>query len=100
MGKFNNGLVKETKQTLDNEKKQSQLRKKYHFEENIQVVEKNNLFKFLINLLIKAVKILATIIVCFFATIGVFTIIYQPTNEILKNVLSELISYFFSSISN
>lgn len=94
MGKFNNGLVKETKQTINNEKKQSQLRDKYHFEENIQVVEKNNLFKFFINLLIMAVKTIATIIICFFAVIGLFSIIYPSTNAILKNVLSELISYF------
>ncbi|MDE6020426.1 MAG: hypothetical protein K2H01_05445 [Ruminococcus sp.] len=95
MGKFNNGLVKETKQTINNEKKQSQLREKYHLEKNIQVVEKNNLLKFLINLLIMAVKTIATIIICFFAVIGVFSIIYPSTNAILKNVLSELMSYFF-----
>lgn len=95
MGKFNNGLVKETKQTINNEKKQSQLREKHHLEENIQVVEKNSLLKFLINLLIMAVKTIATIIICFFAVIGLFSIIYPSTNAILKNVLSELMSYFF-----
>lgn len=94
MGKFNNGLVKETKQNLENEKKQSQLKEKYNLEGDIRIVEKNNFLKFFLNLLINAGKTIATIIICAFAVIGVFSIIYPETNETLKNVFFDLISYF------
>lgn len=90
MGKFNNGLVKETKQNLENEKKQSQLKEKYNLEGDIHIVEKNNF----LNLLINVGKTIATIIICAFAVIGVFSIIYPETNETLKNVFFDLISYF------
>lgn len=94
MGKFNNGLVKETKQNLENEKKQSQLKEKYNLEGDIRIVEKNNFLKFFLNLLINVGKTIATIIICAFAVIGVFSIIYPETNETLKNVFFDLISYF------
>lgn len=94
MGKFNNGLVKETRQILENEKKQSQLRKKYSIDDNVRVVEKNNFLKFFLNLFINFGRTIATIIICGFAVVGVFSIIYPETNEALKNVFFDLISYF------
>ncbi len=94
MGKFNNGLVKETKQNLENEKKQSQLKEKYNLEGDIRIVEKNNFLKFFLNLLINVGKTIATVIICAFAVIGVFSIIYPETNETLKHVFFDLISYF------
>lgn len=77
------------------EEKQNKLKAKYDIEkENIVIVEKNNIIKFLIKNVVSGGKLICSIILIFLAFVGLLSLIHPEIRNqleiILKGILSEL----------
>ena len=87
--KYRTGLVKEYNQKKQEEAEEQRKREKYNItDENVKVVEKSNTVKFLVRLLILAVKTAAWIALIILAAVGVICLIYPETRNALITVLT------------
>lgn len=98
MGKFKNTLVKGIKEEQEQKQKQAKLRSKHHIEaDNVMVVEKANLLKFLVRTLGKMIQVVATVIIFSLAVIGLLALVYPEVREeilqVLQRIINELIHY-------
>lgn len=74
------------------EEKQQELKKKHNIsDENILIVEKPSLVKFLIKLAIRTIKSVAAIIILCLAVIGLLGLIYPAPRLELYKLFSEII---------
>ncbi len=96
MAKFNNGLVKEVRQNLAEQNRQRELQEKYSTPENVKVVEKNNFAKFFINIVIRVIKAIATILLCSLAVVGLVSLFHPDIRTILFSFFGETISFILN----
>lgn len=87
--KFKPVLIKELNDKLQEEKKQEELRKKYEVPEDIIVVEKSSIAKFLIKTIGRVIRITATILLVIFAGIGLTGLLTPGIREDMLIILSE-----------
>lgn len=90
MGKFKVGLIKEIKAEQREEKAQHKLHEKYGVKEDVRIVEKQNLCKFLIVTLSAGIKMAATLAVLILATVGALTLLYPQIRSELFAVLWDI----------
>lgn len=91
------GLIKQIQQEREEQQHQEALRKQHGIEdENVVVVEKKSMMKFLIRLFIGLIKTIASIAGIILAGIGIMTLIYPDIrNEfmaVLLAVIDDVIS--------
>lgn len=90
--KFSRGLVKEYKAEREEAARQKKLRKEYNIaDENIKVVEKKTTFKFIVNLLISFVKLLASILLLVLAAVGLICLLYPKPRDEFLIILDEIL---------
>ncbi len=86
MGKYKNANVLQNK--IDNINEQETLKQKHNIEnENVVVVEKTQLFKWLTILL----KSILSVFVLIFAAIGIFTLLYPELRNSFITILHQII---------
>lgn len=80
------GLAKQINQERQFDQKQKSLRQKHEVkDENVIVVEKPSLAKFLLSTAIAIIKTMVLICVLILATLGMITLIYpEPRNELVR----------------
>lgn len=100
MSKFKKSLVSKIQEQRVEEKKQSELKTKHGIEtsENVVVVEKSNIIKFLISTGGMLLRRAAQIVILILATIGLMTVIYPelrvPFLKLIQFIKMEVISFF------
>ena len=87
MGKFKETLVKAAREEMEREKKQERLRKRHHIQENVVVVEKSNMMKFFVRSIFALIRLVASVLLCVLATVGILALLYP-------NVRGELFLVF------
>ena len=94
MAKFKKTLVGRVHQEEENKLEQKQLKEKYRVDqkENVLIVEKNNMFKFLVRTGGKIVRIAADVIIFFLSLVGLSALIYPATREILTGQAVDIMS--------
>ncbi|NLF44237.1 MAG: hypothetical protein GX587_16210, partial [Bacteroidales bacterium] len=92
MSNFKAGFAKAYEEKLRFKKEQKLLRKKHNIEapDNVIVVEKKSLTKFLINLGIHTLKTVITLTVFILASLGLIGLIYPEPREELLIVLFDI----------
>lgn len=98
MSRFKKGLVEEVKKEKAFEADQTRLKDKYNIKEDVVVVEKNNVYKFTVKVVIGTIKTIATITLLVLATIGLLTLVYPETRNVFLEVLQQLYKQFISFI--
>ena len=97
MGKFQDSLVTQYKKNQEIKSKQSDLKKKYNIpDENVVVVEKNNMIKFIIRTAGIIIRTAATIYLLILAAAGLLTILYPEIRTPFLGVINTLTEQFFS----
>lgn len=81
--KFKNGLVERIKQEEKKELHQEELKEKYNIEEDIVVVEKSNMVKFLTKMVAGFVRVMAGIFLYLFAIIGLAALLFPESRDVL-----------------
>ncbi|MEF9839454.1 MAG: hypothetical protein RR869_08690 [Lachnospiraceae bacterium] len=82
MKKFKKGFVTGIKKEEEKKQEQIKLHKKHHIvDDGVLVVEKDNMTKFTIRSLVGLVRLVATIILCLLAAIGLLTMIYPEVRS-------------------
>lgn len=95
MGKFKTGLVQQQIENTEAAREQETLHKVHHIEdENVVVVEKKSLLKFLIKTVGVMIKVLATIALVILAAIGILALVYPGPREELIEVYNENMATF------
>lgn len=99
MSRIKRSLVSQIKEQQEFEKQQNELKRKHGIEgENVIVVEKSNMTKFLVRTIGNVIRIFATIIILILASVGLTTLLYpQIRNElliILRQIIEQLVSFF------
>lgn len=90
MGKFRNGFVREVQEEKKREEEQRRLHEIHGIQdENLIVVEKNNMLKFLIRTAGRIVRFVATAAIFVLAAVGLMSLIYP---EIRRELILVLIS--------
>lgn len=86
MGKFSSGFMKEVTEQKEFEKEQQKLKTQHKIkDENVVVVEKNNMAKFLVNTVFRVLRYCATVILLCLACVGLAALIYPaPRAEIFS----------------
>lgn len=95
MGKYKKSLVSKIREEKEYEDNQGILRDKYGISnQEIIVVEKTNMIKFLVRSIGISTRVISSIILLILAAIGLITICYPEIREpflfILKKTISEL----------
>lgn len=93
--KFKDGFVRGVKKRETREQEQRRLKKKHDIQkEDVVVVEKANMAKFLLKLMIGFVKFAAMAILFVLATVGMITFIYPEVRDdflkVLFNILGQV----------
>lgn len=96
--KYKKGLVKDIEEKKEFQKAQNRLKERHHIDqEEVIVVEKSNMTKFLIQTVGNIIRITTGITVFAFAAIGMAAMIYPAPRmeliEISKKVIEELLNY-------
>lgn len=92
-----NGLMRQVAKERDEEKKQEKLRSKYknkELPEQVIIIEKNNMSKFLIKIIGNLFRISAQIIIAFLACCGLLALIYPQSRDILISVVRDVWEQF------
>lgn len=90
--KFKTSLVSQVKAQEATEQEQKVLHKKHNIEdENVIVVEKSNMTKFLISTIGGVIRTFATIVLLILAVIGLTAIIYPEPRADMIDILFDLI---------
>ncbi len=98
--KLSNGLRREVREKQELAAEQSFLKKKHGIaqDQEVVVVEKSNMVKFLLRYLGFGIRLAATILLLFLAFIGLVAIVYpEPRMDLLtifQNVQKDLFSFF------
>lgn len=88
MGKFNKQLVTEIKREKDQENKQKKLHEKYNVQEDIMIIEKNNMMKFIVHTIGRVIKVITEIVIFILAVVGLAALIFPETRqELLKQTI-------------
>lgn len=83
-GKFRKGMVGQVKQEEQEQKEQKKLRERYHVDqEDVLVVEKNNMVKFIARTAGGLVKILAGLAAFLLAVVGLAALVYPESRSAL-----------------
>lgn len=91
MGKFKKEFVTAVKEEQKKEAEQKKLHEKHRVEdENILVVERDNMVKFLIRNSARLIRILATVSLFILATIGLIALVYPEIRTELLLVLQKI----------
>lgn len=97
MSRIKRSLVSQIKEQQEFEKQQNELKRKHGIEENnIIVVEKSNMMKFLIRTIGNVIRISATIIILFLASIGLTTLLYPKIRSEFLIIVHQIINQIFS----
>lgn len=89
--KFKKGFVAGYEDKLLDEQNQDELRKKHGIEdENVRVVEKSSLIKFLIRTLGRIIRIMASIVFVLLVAVGVIALIYPQPRAAVWEVGQEI----------
>jgi len=76
---------------------QTKLKEKHNIEEeNVIVVEKSNMVKFTIRLVIRAIKFIFTLILLFLAMVGMIALIYPIPRADLKDIFLQMFTQLSS----
>ena len=99
MSKFQNGFVSKIEEKKIFEEKQNDLKEKYNINaQDVIIVEKNNVIKFFVKVMISFIKTVATISILVLAAIGLLTVVYpevrNPFVELLVSFREQIVSYF------
>lgn len=87
--RFKKGFIKEFEQTLEEKRRQDELRKKYEVDGNTIIVEKNNILKTFMSLSGVLIRIVASTILAVLAGIGLIALFYDDIrNELLAMLLN------------
>lgn len=92
MGKFKQGIVSEVKKKRAEEEKQKILHNKYDVKKDIMIVEKNNMAKYMVNLLLSGIRLFCTIGILILAVIGLMVLVYPNIREQFLMVSREIYS--------
>lgn len=92
MGKFKNTFVKEIRKEQERAREQERLRSKHHVEEDILIVEKTNMVKFLIRLSGRIIRVLLTVAIFLLATVGLMSLVYPEVRAELFLVFSQIMA--------
>lgn len=91
MGKFRNGFVREVQEEKKREEEQRRLHEIHGIQdENLIVVEKNNMLKFLIRTVGRIVRFVATAAIFVLAAVGMLALIYPEVRGELFLVLGTI----------
>lgn len=91
MGKFKTGLVREINREIAYKNEQAELKEKHNIEdENVVVVEKPSLGKFILKCVIGFIKLLASAILILLAAVGLLTLIYPAPRLEVCGVILEI----------
>lgn len=98
MSKFQNGFVSKIEEKKIFEEKQNDLKEKYNINaQDVIIVEKNNVVKFFVKVVISFIKTVATISILVLAAIGLLTVVYpevrNPFVELLVSFREQILLY-------
>lgn len=92
------GLVKGIREEQEQQQKQQELHEKYSIEEDVRIVEKTNMGKFLVRTIVSFMRLVFHIILVSLAFVGLAAIIYPVPRyalfEIGLNAFHEIMSLF------
>lgn len=91
MGKFKAGVTRYEEEFAEKER-QRVLHEKHNISEEILIVEKSNIFKFLVRVLIGGLKLCATISIICLASVGLIGLIYPETREAYVAIYEQIMS--------
>lgn len=100
MSKFKKSMVGEINKEKQFEKQQEVLKDKYNIDkaEDVVIVEKSNTFKFTVTMLRNLIRVIATILLFTFATIGLITLVYPLSRDAFFEVINEIYTQFVSYV--
>ena len=94
MAKFKTSLVSKYKEDKKRQEEQQKLKDKHNIKDNnVVVVEKANMTKFTVKMLIRFVKLIATICLLILAAIGLTTVSYTHL-DVYKRQTSPTLSFY------
>ncbi len=82
MPKFQKKLVGDIREEHAFQQQQQELKEKYDIEKDVVVVEKTNAWKFTITMIVRLIKLLATMAILCLAVVGLYTLIYPEIREV------------------
>lgn len=92
MAKYKESLVKKIRIEQEENQKQKKLQEKYGINENVRIVERNNMGKFVVKIIGKCIRIVAVIILFILAAIGLTALIYPEIRQELLQVLGGVLA--------
>lgn len=92
MAKYKESLVKKIRIEQEENQKQKKLQEKYGINENVRIVERNNMGKFVVKTIGKCIRIVAVIILFILAAIGLTALIYPEIRQELLQVLGGVLA--------
>ena len=93
MAKFKTSWVSKQKEDKKRQEEQQKLKDKHNIKDNnVVVVEKANMTKFTVKMLIRFVKLIATICLLILAAIGLTTLIFPETREAFTGIFHQVIT--------
>lgn len=96
MGKYKIGLVTEIQKQQKINEEQKKIKQRHGIQEdNVIVVEKTNMTKFLIRTVAGIIKLAATICLLLLAAVGLFTLLYPEIREPFTIILNEILQQYF-----
>lgn len=91
MSKFKNGFVTGVKKEEAQKAEQRNLHKKHHVaDKNVVIVEKDNMAKFTIRSIGRLIQIVAAIVLCILAAIGLLTMLYPTLRVEFLDIMSRI----------
>lgn len=95
MGKYKKELVSKIVEEQKFQKKQSKLKEKYGLSDNVVIIEKDNMIKFLFRLVESTIQKMATIILLILAIIGLFTLLYPEIRNAFLEIVNQILQQYF-----
>ena len=96
--KYKKGLMEQIRAEEEFRAEQEEIKKKHNIEdENVVVVEKSNILKFIVRILLMLIRFVATAIILVLAALGAVAIIYpEPRAELLyiiDSIVNQVIGF-------
>ena len=92
MAKFKNSLITKYKEDEKQLREQQKLKEKHHIADDVVVIEKSNMTKFTAKLVVRLVKLIATLCLLTLAAIGLTCLIYPDTRETFFAIFGQVIT--------
>lgn len=87
--RFKTGFVREFNEKQRQKAEEDKIRKKHNItDENVVVVEKTNLLKFIVRVLLLIIKTAAWILLIVLAAVGIICLLYPETRSALFSILT------------